>query len=93
LSSSFDRKFVSTSELPDAGNGASPHSDPRQAKAVQQMSEQRFAELYERLTMGKSSQATPERVFLRGYNAGIDFAIKQMKLTCDEVIEPSEAAE
>lgn len=58
------------------------------------MSEQRFAELYERLTMGKSMQATPERVFLRGYNAGIDFAIKQMRLTCDEVIkEPSEAAE
>lgn len=51
------------------------------------MSEQRFAELYERLTNGKSKQATPERVFLRGYNAGIDFAIKQMRLCCDEVID------
>lgn len=58
------------------------------------MSEQRFAELYERLTSGKSRKADADHVFLRGWNAGIDFAIKQMKLTCDEVVdEPSEAAE
>jgi hypothetical protein len=58
------------------------------------MSEQRFAELYERLTNGKKKNPSIEHVFLRGWNAGIDFAIKQMKLTCDEVVdEPSEAAE
>lgn len=49
------------------------------------MSDQLAAELYERLSDGKSKQATAERVFLRGWNAGIDFAIKQLRLTCDEV--------
>lgn len=59
------------------------------------MSEQRYAELYERLTNGKKKKPSGEQVFLRGWNAGIDFAIKQMKLTCDEVIEDEigEAAE
>lgn len=58
------------------------------------MSDQRYAELYERLTSGKKKKPSIEQVFLRGWNAGIDFAIKQMKLTCDEVVdEPSEAAE
>ncbi len=51
------------------------------------MSEQRFAELYERLTNGKKKNPSIEQVFLRGWNAGVDFAIKQMKLTCDEVID------
>lgn len=45
-----------------------------------------MAELYERLVKGKSNQATADRVWLRGWNAGIDFAIKQQRLTCDEVI-------
>lgn len=45
-----------------------------------------MAELYERLVNGKSKQATAERVFLRGWNAGIDFAIKQQRLTCDEIV-------
>jgi hypothetical protein len=58
------------------------------------MSEQRYAELYERLVAGKKKKVTGEQVFLRGWNAGIDFAIKQMRLTCDEVVEQeSEAAE
>lgn len=58
------------------------------------MSEQRFAELYERLIAGKKKNPSIEQVFLRGWNAGIDFGIKQMKLTCDEVVdESSEAAE
>ena len=52
------------------------------------MSEEQAAELYERLVAGRSKLATSERVFLRGFNSGIDFAIKQMKLSCDEVIEP-----
>jgi hypothetical protein len=51
------------------------------------MSEQKYAELYERLVAGKKKKPSAEQVFLRGWNAGIDFAIKQMKLTCDEVIE------
>lgn len=61
------------------------------------MSEQRYAELYERLTNGKSRKADADHVFLRGWNAGIDFAIKQMKLTCDECgddeTQTTEAAE
>lgn len=57
------------------------------------MSDQQAAEFYERLVAGKSRQATAERVYLRGWNAGIDFAIKQMKLTCDEVVEETEAAQ
>lgn len=58
------------------------------------MSDQQTAELYERLVAGKSKKVTVERVFLRGWNAGIDYAIKQMKLSCDEIVdEPSEAAE
>jgi len=58
------------------------------------MSDQQAAELYERLKAGKSKQATAENVFLRGWNAGIDFAIRQVKLTCDEVVdEPGQAAE
>ena len=60
---------------------------------VRQMSEQRFAELYERLVGGKKKNPSTEHVFLRGWNAGIEFAIKQMKLTCDEVVEETEAAE
>lgn len=46
-----------------------------------------MAELYERLVHGKSALATVERVFLRGWNAGIEFAIKQMRLACDEPVE------
>ena len=52
------------------------------------------AELYERLTAGKKKEKTSDYPFNRGWNAGIDFAIKQMKLTCDDPIEePREAAE
>lgn len=56
------------------------------------MSEQWTAELYERLLSAKSKEATRERVFLRGWNAAIDFAIKQMKLTCDEPVETDKDA-
>jgi len=51
-----------------------------------------MAELYERLAAGKSKRATSERVFLRGWNAAIEWAIKQMRLTCDEKIEEREDA-
>jgi hypothetical protein len=58
------------------------------------MSDNRMAELYERLVEGKSRVATTERIFLRGFNAGIDFAIKQQRLVCDEIVETeSEPAE
>lgn len=49
------------------------------------MSDQQMDELYERLVAGKSKQATSERVFLRGFNAGIDFAIRQQRMICEEV--------
>jgi hypothetical protein len=55
------------------------------------MSEQWTAELYERLSSAKSSQATSDRVFLRGWNAAIDFAIKQLKLASDEPVEDEAA--
>lgn len=57
------------------------------------MSDQQMAELYERLVAGKANNVTVERVFLRGWNAGIDYAIKQMRITCDEVIELQQAEE
>ncbi len=48
------------------------------------MSEQLVAELYERLVAGKFKETRLHYPFQRGYNAGIDFAIKQMRLSCDE---------
>jgi hypothetical protein len=51
------------------------------------MSDAWTAELYERLSRAKAKNATADRVFLRGWNAAIDFSIKQMKLTCDEPVE------
>lgn len=51
------------------------------------MSDQQMAELYERLNAGRAANATAERVFLRGWNACIDWVLKQMKLTCDEPVE------
>ena len=57
------------------------------------MSDQQMAELYERLVGGKAKNATSERVFLRGWNAAIDWAIKQMRLTCDEPVEEEKEEE
>jgi hypothetical protein len=51
------------------------------------MSEQLVAELYDRLVAGKKKETSIAYPFQRGWNAGIDFAIKQMKLTCDEPCE------
>ena len=46
------------------------------------------------LLVAISMNPSTEQVFLRGWNAGLDFAIKQMKLTCDEVVaEEQQAAE
>jgi hypothetical protein len=59
------------------------------------MSDARMAELYERLVASKSKQATPERIFLRGCNAGLDIAIKHLKIVCeetDEMTHPTEEA-
>lgn len=60
------------------------------------MSDQRIAELYERLTAAKFKIVGPKILypFQLGWNAAIDQAIKLLKLTCDEAIEePMEAAE
>jgi hypothetical protein len=54
------------------------------------MSDQQMAELYERISGARSNQATAERVFLCGWNCALDFAIKQMRISCDEVIEPAD---
>ena len=55
------------------------------------ISDAQIAELYERLAAGRSSQASDERVFLRGWNAAIEFAIRALRQSCDEP-EPPDAA-
>lgn len=56
------------------------------------MSDQRIAELYERLTAAKFKIGTPKILypFQLGWNAAIDQAIKLMKLTCDEPMDEPE---
>ncbi len=49
-----------------------------------------MAELYERLMAAKSKQTRPDRVFLRGWNACIDFVVKQMRLVEDKEMESAE---
>lgn len=57
------------------------------------MSEQQIAELHERLISAKF-KINGLRImypFQLGWNACIDFAIKQLKLTCDEPVEEDAA--
>lgn len=56
------------------------------------MSDQQMAELYDRLNGGKKKEKDVRYPFNRGWNAALDWAIKQMRLTCDEPVE-KEAAE
>ena len=51
------------------------------------MSDAQIAELYERLVAGRRNPATAEYPFNRGWNAGVDFALRQLKLSCDEPVE------
>ena len=53
------------------------------------MSDQRIAEMYERLTAARFEARRPKFMypFQLGWNACIDFAIKQMRAACDEPIE------
>ena len=51
------------------------------------MSEQQMAELYERLVAGKKKETSSDYPFNRGWNAGVDFAIRQLRLSCDEADE------
>ncbi len=54
------------------------------------MSDNALAELYERLTAAKSPRPTADNVFLRGWNAGLDKAIKEARLVFDDpVLEPA----
>ena len=58
------------------------------------MTDEGVAELHARLTAGKRTPVKVEYPFNRGWNAAIDFAIRQMQLTCDEQVqETKEAAE
>lgn len=58
------------------------------------MSDQQAAELYDRLMHGKKKEVDVRYPFQRGWNAAIDWAIKQLRLTCDEPVEKqTEAAE
>ncbi len=43
-----------------------------------------MAELYERIAAKKFSEAGPDYPFRRGWNAALDFVVKQMRATCDE---------
>jgi hypothetical protein len=54
------------------------------------MSEQLVAELYDRLTSGKFKEIRLQYPFQRGYNAGIEFAIKQLRAAYDEPVETTE---
>ena len=44
------------------------------------MTEDQIAELLKLLELGRSPdrQQSPERIFLRGWNAGLDFALEQI---------------
>ncbi len=52
------------------------------------MSEQQVAEFYELVTRAKVPRPPVDRVFHRGWNAGIDFAIRAMRTACDEPVSP-----
>lgn len=51
------------------------------------MSDNQMAELYDRLVKARSEAASADRVFLRGWNAAIDCAIRHLKFVGDEAIE------
>jgi hypothetical protein len=46
------------------------------------LSENQASELYEKLSASKAKE--PKAIFQRGWNAAIDFAIKQIEICCDE---------
>lgn len=48
------------------------------------MSDQQFAELYERLVAGKKKETGIEYPFQRGWNAAVEWVIRQMRAVCDE---------
>jgi hypothetical protein len=54
------------------------------------VSDAQMAELYERLTAAKRPH--PDAIFLRGWNAGLDKAIKEARLAFDDpaLEEPAE---
>jgi hypothetical protein len=49
------------------------------------MSDQQMEELYERLVAGKKKETNADYPFNRGWNAGIEFAMKQQRIVCEEV--------
>lgn len=80
----FDKRMAETVD-----GDAPAHASLGQPRAINRhsMSDQQMAELHERLVAGRSNQATSERVFLRGWNACLDWVHKQIKLSCDEPVE------
>lgn len=49
-----------------------------------------MAELYERLTAARAKRPSVEQVFLRGWNAGLDKALKEARLVFDDPVgEPA----
>jgi hypothetical protein len=42
------------------------------------------AELYERLRAGLSGHVSPDSVFIRGWDAGVRYAIDQLRIATDE---------
>jgi hypothetical protein len=57
------------------------------------MSDTLAAELYERLRAGLSGHISPDSLFIRGWDAGIRFAIEQLRIACDEAAPQKPAAE
>lgn len=73
------------------GGDASALSAAAKPKAINghSMSDQQMAELYEKLTGArfKINGLKAMYPFQLGWNACIDFAIKQMRLVCDEPVD------
>ncbi len=46
-----------------------------------------MAELYERLTAARAKRPSAGQVFLRGWNAGLDKALKEARLVFDDPVE------
>jgi len=52
-----------------------------------------MAELYERLTAAKARRPSTEAVFLRGWNAGLDKAIREARLVFDDPVREEVSAD
>lgn len=57
------------------------------------MSDTLAAELYDRLRAGLSGHVSPDSLFIRGWDAGVRYAIEQLRIASDEEPPQRPAAE